>query len=387
MSAALMALLACSSAQAEDKDTLTFKASETVQHDSNVFLRPASESGIGQRSETLSTSLAAVEIDKRYSLQRVELDASVSAYRYTHNDYLNFNALNYRAVWHWSLTPRLHGTLSDTRTEALNAFDYYRSFDRNVRTDHARRATGEVTIGGKWRLLGDVERARRTNERPTAQQGDFNLDSEAIGLRYLFPSGSNISYRMRDGRGDYFNRLPGVLAAPNAFDEREHELRVSWTATGKTTINARLAHLEREHPDLSVRNYAGLVGNVGMQWRATAKLGLQATLARDLGSYLTNTSSYATSNRVTLSPYWSIGPRTVLYASYDYTKQSFGGALPGSPTENRRDTVRGAQLGFQWKPIDALSLAATLYLARRSSNLEGFGFDNNTASLKAQFEF
>lgn len=386
MSAALVGLLAHGAARADEQDTLNFKARQTVQHDSNLFLRPNASAGTS-RSEVLSTSQAGVELDKRYSLQRIELDADVAAHRYRYNDNLDFNALNYRAAWHWSLTPRLTGTLSEQREEVLNTFDYFRSFERNVRTQRSTRATGEVTVGRDWRLLGDLERVRRSNELPTAQEGDFTVLRQAIGVRRVFPSGSDISYRLRQGHGDYFNRIPGVTAQPTEFDERTHELRASWSASAKTTLSARLAHVEREHPGVAVRDYSGVVGDVGLQWRATAKVGLQVTLARDLAAYQTNTSSYATSNRVTLNPYWNIGPRTLLYMGFDYRRQRFGGAPPGGQDENRQDITRGTLASLQWRPIDALSLSASLYLSRRSSNLEGFGFRNNMASVSAQFQF
>lgn len=385
-SAALLALLVHASARADEQDTLNVMAKQSVQRDSNLFLRPNAAPGTS-RSEVLSTSLLGMELDKRYSLQRIELDASLSAYRYRYNDNLDFNALNYRAAWHWSLTPRLTGLLSDTREEVLNTFDYFRSFERNVRTERNTHATAELMVGHDWRLLGDVERVRRTNELPTAQGGDFTVDRQAIGLRHVWPSGSSLSYRMRQGSGDYFNRVPGVSALPTAFDERSHELRASWQASGKTTVNARIAHLAREHPGLAVRDYAGMVGDISVQWRATAKLGVQLSLARELTAYQTNTSSYASSNRVSVNPYWAIGPRTLLYMGFDHRQQQFGGALPGSVDENRQDTTRGTLASLQWKPIDAMSLSASLYLSRRSSNLEGFGFSNNMASVSAQFQF
>lgn len=143
------------SGQDVDIDALKFTASQAVRYDSNLFRR-----SIDQRSETKTTTTAGIEFDQRYSLQRVELDATVAANRYRSNDYLNFNALNYRAVWHWSLTPRLHGTLRRTRSENINTFDYFRSFDRNLRTDHETAGDAEVELGRDWRLLGGLERAK-----------------------------------------------------------------------------------------------------------------------------------------------------------------------------------------------------------------------------------
>ncbi len=381
--AALLALMAQETVRADEPDTLTFSARESVRYDSNLFRRSDNR----LRSETQSTTVLGIAFDKRYSLQRLELDAAVAANRYRANDYLDFNALTYRGVWHWSLTPRLSGTLSSTRAEDINSFDYYRSFDRNVRTDHALRGHAEAELGRDWRLLGGLERERRTNERPTAEQGDYTLRNTSLGLRRLFPSDSSISYRILDGQGDYQNRIPGITSAPNAFNQREHELRLSWAATGKTTVGARLSHVQRQHPGLEVRDFSGTVGDVSLQWRATGKLGVQATLSRGIGSELSNTSSYSINERFALDPYWMVGPRTTLYAGYEHIRYAFGGALPGFADQDRKDRTNGAVLGVRWAPYQALSLSATVAHSRRTSTLEGFGYTNNSANVNARFSF
>lgn len=366
----------------DDTDTFRLSASQALRYDSNLFRRSS-----GERSETRSTTTAGVEWDKRYSLQRVELDANLATHRYRANDYLDFNALNYRAVWHWSLTPRLRGTLARTRSEDINNFDYFRSFDRNVRTEHRTAGNFEAVLGRDWRLLGGLDRERRSNERPTAQDGDYTLRNLSAGVRWLFPSGSHISYRLLDGRGDYQNREPGVGFAPTAFEQREHELQLSWSVSDKTTVNARLAHLDREHPGLPERDFSGPRGNLSVQWSATAKFGVQVMLARDLSAYQTNTASYATNNRIALNPYWTLTSRTTLFAGYDHGRYAFGGALPGSVDENRKDSTNGALLGVRWKPLDALSLRASVARERRSSNVQGFNYTNDAARVDATFAF
>lgn len=369
-------------AQDVDIDALKFTATQGTRYDSNLFRR-----NTDVRSETVATTTAGIELDKRYSLQRVEFDANLASHRYRSNDYLNYNALNYRAVWHWSVTPRLHGTLSRTRTEAINNFDYFYSTDRNLRTDEITAFNAEGELGRDWRLLGGVQRARRDNERPTAEQGDYAQRDVSAGVRRLFTSGSSISYRYLDGQGDYFNRLPNVSAQPTAFVQREHEVRVVWAASGKTRINATAAYVDRKHQALAVRDYAGARGNLSVQWAATGKSGMQLTLARDIGSYQTNTSSYSTSNRLSLYPYWSVGPHTVLYASLDAARYAFEGTLPGMAGNNRRDRSTGASVGVRWEPFNALSLDATLGREQRDSNLDGFDYTNTSARVAAKFSF
>ncbi|WP_170168082.1 XrtB/PEP-CTERM-associated polysaccharide biosynthesis outer membrane protein EpsL [Pseudorhodoferax soli] len=381
--AILLALWAASvAAQDVDIDALKFSASQGQRYDSNLFRRSTNA-----RSETLSTTTVGLQLDKRYSLQRVELDVNLASNRYRSNDYLNFNAVNYRAVWHWSVTPRLRGSISRTRSDDINTFDYFRSFDRNVRTDIKTGATAVAVLGRDWLLLGGIERDERSNERPTAQSGDYTLRNISAGVRRVFPSGSRISYRVLDGQGDYFNRVPGVTATPTAYSQLEHEVQVSWSVTAKTTVSATLGYIDRKHRDLAVRDFSGLRGNLNVNWRATGKSGVQLTLARSISPYQTNTASYTVGNRISMYPYWSISSRAAVYASLDHLRYSFDGALPGVDNNAREDRTNIAGLGVRWEPFDALSLNAGVYRELRTSNLEGFGYSNTSAQFSAKFVF
>lgn len=369
-------------AQEEDVDALKFSASQSIRYDSNLFRRSDDV-----RSETVNITTATMAIDKRYSLQRFELGGSVVANRYRANDYLNFNALNYRAIWHWSVTPRLHGTLSRTRREDINTFDAYRDFDRNIRTDTATAAAAEYELGRDWRLLGGLTRRHRENERPTAQDGDSKQTNVAMGVRRLFPSGSFMSYRLLRGSGDYYNRVPGVSQSPTEFDQLEHEVQLSWSVTEKTRLTGTLSYLRREHPGFPARDYSGPRGNLTAQWSATGKVGVQLRLARDISTYTANNASYTTVTNLSVSPYWTVSARTTLFASLLQGKQGFGGSLAGFTEEDRDDRNRQGLLGIRWQPIDALTLDASLAHEQRRSSLDIYNYTNRTARFDAKFAF
>ncbi|KQP17933.1 hypothetical protein ASF43_08695 [Pseudorhodoferax sp. Leaf267] len=383
-----MAVLAAySPARADQFDTLNFRVRHAVLYDSNFFRSSGINASNPVRSETRDMTTLGMELDKQYSLQRVELDASVVANRFRTSDYLNYNALNYRAVWHWSLTPRLHGTLRREQDEALNSYDYFGGRARNLRTDQTTAASMEAVVGRDWRLLGGLERETRTNEQPIAEQGDYTLRNVSIGVRYLFPSGSSISYRLLDGQGTYQNRIPGVTALPRSFEQLQHELRFAWAVTGKTTVGARIAHLSREHPGLALRDFSGVVGDINAQWAATGKLHFQALASRGLSANQNNTSSYISNSRLGLSANWSVRSRTVVYAGFDRTINDFDGTPPGVVPENREDKIHGMRLGLRWTPIDALSFGAAVQRSRRTSTISGADYTNNSATVDATFRF
>jgi exopolysaccharide biosynthesis operon protein EpsL len=385
---ALSVLCASGHGHADDLDTLNIIARQAFLYDSNVFRSSGLNAANPVRSDMLSMSVLGLNLDKRYSLQRFELDANVTSYRYRSTTYLDFNALNYRGVWHWSLTPRLYGTLRSSQNEQLNTYDYFDGVPRrNIGTDRATGGSVEAVLGRDWRLLGGLERQTRTNEQPIAEQGDYSLRRLSTGLRYLFPSGSSISYRYLDVRGDYQNRVPGVSLSPNTFDQSQHELRFAWSVSERTTVEARIAHLSREHAGYAVRNFSGAVGDVDVQWSPTGKLRFQATASRGLTSNLSNTASYLSSTRFVFNSFWSITSRTVLSAGFDRTRNEFEGALPGFADENREDTIHSLRVGMRWTPLNALSLGAGLQRTRRTSNIYGAGYLNNSATLDASLRF
>lgn len=385
--AALSVLAVSSHALAVEGDTLNFTARQSLQYDSNVFRSSGLNAGNPVRSDTLSMSTFSIDYDKSYSLQRIELDANVTGYRFRSTDYLNFNALNYRGIWHWSLTPRLYGTLRRTQNQQLNSYDYAGGLERNIGTNRTTGGSAEAVLGRDWRLLGGLERETRSNEQPTAEQGDYTLRRLSMGLRYLFPSGSSISYRLLDSRGDYQNRVPGVSEFPNTFDQRQHEVRLSWSVSEKTTVDARIGYLSRKNPGYSQRDYSGTVGDFNVQWAATGKLRFQALVSRGLNANLSNTTSYVNNSRFALNSYWSATSRTVLSAGFDQTYNDFEGAPAGVADEGREDKIRTMRLGVRWTPLDALAFGAGIQRARRTSNIYGAGYVNNSATVDASFRF
>ncbi|MFT3719915.1 XrtB/PEP-CTERM-associated polysaccharide biosynthesis outer membrane protein EpsL [Pseudorhodoferax sp.] len=385
------ALLLAGSGVAWADDTLTLTAEQRLRTDSNLFRQPtAPPSGPDDagKSDVISTSILGVELDKRYALQRVELDAQVAAQRYRRFGYLDHDTFNYRAAWHWSLTPRLHGLLGRERKEFLNDFADFRSRTRNMRMEHITRAEGEAELGRDWHLLAALGHVKRTNDQPVEQEGDFALRNTSVGLRRSSPFGSWISYRLRKGHGDYLNRVAADAAPPVSFDELEHELRVSWPMTGKTTLSGRVAHLERRHAGQPARDYGGVVGSIVLNWDITSKLGLQLGADRNIFSYQTAGSSYTVARSLTLTPYWQIGPRTRLQLNYTHSAQDFGGALSADAIDaGRRDTTRSATLALQWRPLHALSLTAGVHQLRRGSNVAAYRYDSHGAELSAKLDF
>ncbi|MDB5893948.1 MAG: hypothetical protein JWQ88_1479 [Rhodoferax sp.] len=392
---ALLGVAWVSPAFADAGDTLNLTASYQLVRDDNLFRLPSSvgtsnlPGGSTTKSERVDIKSLQLALDKSYSLQRFQLNATAVDYTYQNFGYLGYTALNYSGAWRWAFTPRVRGLLSTERKRASNSFtDVSNITERNLRTDQVTRFDGEADLGAAVRLLASVDRTRVTNELPVVQEGDSTATNASAGARYVFPSGNWVSYRFRHGNGEYFNRVASAALLPTSFSDDEHELAASWVLTGKTSLTARLAHFARTHPDAPVRDYSGPVGDIRINWNATAKTSLTGSYQRVFNTYQTNTASYATGDKLTLAPVWRATAHTSMRLNYEYFAQDYAGALPGlGLPAARRDRTRTAGIALDWRPRPTIGVSLSLQNQKRSSNLSSFEYTDNTASVAAQITF
>ena len=174
-----------------------------MQTDSNLFRLPAGANtqaliGKSTAAETIGVTTVGLGFNTSHSLQRLELDLNLINYQYKNNDYLSFTAENYRAAWRWALTPRFTGTLSTDRQESLNSFsDSTNLTQRNLRTNTSTVFNAVYEVDGPWRLLGGFARTAQTNELAVLTESDFRANSANAGVRYVFASGSQVSYQLK----------------------------------------------------------------------------------------------------------------------------------------------------------------------------------------------
>jgi exopolysaccharide biosynthesis operon protein EpsL len=403
-------LLIAQYAVADAGDTLNLTVGSTLLYDSNVFrlpnFVPASLVGSDVKSDQIVTSTATLSLNKLYSMQRFEVNASLVDNRYHNFDYLNFVAKNGTAIWHWSLTPYFYGRLIGNHREALNSFaditGLQNSLNRNLRTENNVRFEGIYELDGAWRLVGGVAYDVRTNSRVLVQDFDNRVLSVEGGLRYAFPSGSSFTYKARAGYGEFYKREEPIQSSlfDTRFNEMEHELRLVWPMTGKTSFDGRVGHLARHHPHFPERNFAGIVGNLNLNWNVTGKTRVEVGWARDLFNFqlAPNTfvgspffqpfsTSYVAANRVFIAPVWRITEKIMLRLRYDFALRDHLGAIQDVPGGDRTDMMHSGLIALDWQPLRALFISGQLQRDHRSSDHRGFGFDSSAASVSARLNF
>ncbi len=373
-------------------DTFKINAGYALLHDSNLFRLPdnadvLASTGRSSSAELVGTSTIGLAFSKAYSLQQFDISVSLVDYRYRNFDYLSFTANNYTAAWSWSLTPRLRGAARSERTETLNSFaDFQGVSQRNTRTNLNTRLDGEYELDGVWRVLGGISRASQTNEAPVVAGDDTRTTTGNGGLRYLFASGSSISYIYSIAGGRYTKRELSPLL-DDRFKQQNHELRLNWLFSGKSTADLSAAYLDRSHPNVPERDFSGLVTRASLLWNWTDKTSLVAGFSRELAAYQTNDSNYTQTHRMSVGPLWKITPKVTLRLRHEFTHIDYRGQPSILPASQRTDRTNDSFASLDWQPMRSVLLSSSLQYSRRSSNQNNLDYRSTQGNLSAQLRY
>ena len=391
---ALLLLCSTACAWAQTEDTFKPHVGYSLLSDSNLFRLPAGANldtliGKSSAAEQIGVTTVGLSVNKAYSLQRFELDLNLVDYKYKNFDYLNFTAHNYSAAWRWALTPRLIGDLTTDRKEALNSFADYQGFNqRNQRTNTNTVFDGAYEINGPWRVLAGVSKSTQTNLQPLLTGDDYSETAANTGLRYVFSSGSTLSYILKKANGQYLNRpLSQADFLDDGYNQTDNEFKLHWPVTGKSTVDLTATHINRTHPHFAERDYSGVTAGVNFNWNMTGKSALTAGWVRELANYQTSSSNYAQTDRFSIGPVWQASAKIVVRLRYELAQLNYLGSPSGLAASQRSDTTRDTSLSVEWQPYQRVTLSASLQNATRASNLPNLDYDSNMATISAKFSY
>ena len=363
--------------QALADQPLVWRLGVQWQHDDNVL-----RSSQAPLADRIGVASAGVRLDQTYGLQRLELDAQLEGYRYHSASQLDFNALNYLAAWHWGLGPQWSGRLAVQRRQYVDRFGQT-SADSGLirRIEASETAQAGYRLGQGWQALAGLYTRRQDNNDPA--EPDLNLKGAELGLRYSLPTDSTLAYWMRQGRGQY-SGAAGPAGAGD-FDEDEHALELIGLLSDRLRINGQIAYLQREHQQLSERDFSGLVARAGFNWAVSAKTSIGAGLVRELAAYQSSQASYFEGYRGFFAPQWQASAKTSLRLRFEGGQRQYKGAPVG--VAGRRDTLQMGSLELQWQALRQLSLSATVQRDERRSSQPGAQYRARIVALSAQVGF
>lgn len=384
----LLALCNCGPAWAQASDGFSMSASYSLQRDSNLFrlpdgLDPRLVLGTDRTDEDVRTTSLGLSYNGSFSLQRIELNASLVDHDYQRFHALDLLATNYGAQWHWQVTPRVKGRAYAERKETVNSFgDTVGTPVANQRVTTATGITGRYELDGAWRAVAALRRSRDQSEQQQLGQDSYRARSMEMGLLREAPSGSNASVGLRRSSGRTLDANGQPMAQrDNLFTQTDLDLQTHWVYSAKLLADLGLTRLTRNHPSLPDRDYSGWNGNASLRWTPTAKTAWTAGWSSQMSSYQTGQASYSRAQQLQLGFVWQVQPRTQFSAGMDRTQRRYLGAPAGQPADPRRDTLRRQSIGVSWSVHRNLSLNASVQRSQRSSSAPGLDYSATQTSL------
>ena len=381
-------------ASALEGDILNISVGASGMRDSNIFKLPAGTSpapaqGSTSRSDRVASAFVRLQLDRPVGMQRFQFDITPTATRYDTYSYLDFDAFNYRAAWAWRLTPRFGGTLRAERNESQIPFLDLQNLERNVRRTDAFAFTLDGQVAGGWHVLASLTEDRLKNEKAFYAESDAKTSGVEAGVRYVTGAGNSLTLMRKSRSGDYANRqLDPATLTDNAYREDETELRAEWQPSGSSKFAGRLAHVARQHPNFTERDFSGTAGSLNYIWSPTARLNLAFVARRDIASFWDSASSYRTSDAISFAPSWQPSAKTALRLRIEQTRSTYGGsAVPGVAPSSRRDTLQSAGINLDWTPLRKLQLGVGARNEKRTSNVPGFDMKATILSMNATLTF
>jgi exopolysaccharide biosynthesis operon protein EpsL len=358
-----------------------------VSRDSNLFRQPSSAR---LTADTISMAYVGLRVDKQYSLQRFQLDVTETVRSYAKTKTLDFNSLDYRGAWLWQVGPRLTGTLSADRRESLVPFEDVLNPGttvRNVRVTENRAFTLDGWAIGDWHLILGANQTSQVSDLAVQIQPDFKAVGSEAGVRYAIASGSSVAGLVRTTSGDYINQSGSALLG-TGYRQDEVELRGTWIASGKSTLNGRLTWLTRSQSGASQRNFSGTAGEFSYQWAVSGKLGLNMVAKRDLVPFQDPSGSFITSDTLSIAPTWKITALTVARLNLARTTSKFAGATIGAFVGPQRyDKLTLAEAGIDWHPTNRVVVGASVLRQMRDSTVAAFTFEDTIVRATASYRF
>ena len=373
-------------------DPFRLRLTGAMAWDSNVFRLPASapdpqlalgRTGKADRSDVLTYGL---RFDKSYSQQHFVVDLSRTQTRYDKFISLNRNTLSDLAQWDWRLGARLSGRLSADRTESVVDFEDIVGSRTRIVTRRTNRAFSiDGWLGDGWHLQAGLSNLESKNSTAFAASPSFTQTSGELGLNYIALSGNSITATARSRRGantgqavDFVNFLD------SGFAVQEHELAVSWVASGNSTLNGRLTRIERRNDHIAQRDFSGAAGELRYLWTPTGRLTLGLSAVRTLIPFTPDTrTSYKVDDTLSFTPAWAVAANTTLRMNLFRRTTDYLGPVVPVTGPLRRDVLTSAQVAVDWKPHDKVTLSASLQRDRRTSNDAAFTYDDTIARFNA----
>lgn len=354
--------------------TVATSATARYEYDSNVFdLQngfPVPGTSSFQKSDTLYTYGAAVDVNYLWDRQKLFVTLSDNEFHYdrftelNHNEYILDGGLN------WNLGRLLSGTVEVLRNRTMIAFTNVEDSQFGVQTEQHESGKIDFAFLPDWRIEG------RGNYRTVDQ---VFLDLPSVDLTETSGFGE-LDYVGRAGltaglSGGYIDgNYTGPTAALNpSYRQTTLALTGIFVPTGRSTINGALGYSDRKSTS-EINTISGFTGEIDYKNQLTGKTSVQAQLSRAIVSYVANSSSEIDTTAV-VSAHWQATYKLGVVAGYSWTNRNLPGQGDAPIGSNRDDHAQYATINLDYEVLRWLSIKPYINYQTRKSDYVGANFN------------
>ena len=367
--------LMCAGASAETSPYYIGVA-QTLAHESNLIrLRDnqALPAGVS-KSDTVSSTALVAGVDQPFGRQRLFGTANLSSNRYSRNNDFNSSGYALRLGLDWQTIERVSGrvAVSSDRTVRADVRDASDRFILRSNAENANQLDASVSVGLVTRLSADATLQQRDVRYSAAEASyrEYKQRSASLGLRYKPGSTTTWGLGLRQTRWDYPNLLTGLVDTNDRRTRNALDASLVWQPTGVSSYDVRLSSGKTEHRQFNGRDFSGVTGSLGWDWRPSGKLRFNTRLSRDTGQDADRvTTAYTrTTDTLRVAADYALSAKigmNLSVSTYDRQLDGRGQVVSGLTGREKGNSLA---LGARWAPVRSTVVGCNVSSDRLGSN-------------------
>jgi Putative beta-barrel porin 2 len=379
-------------------DPIDYYVGDEETYDSNLYRLPSYITDVSTliapnatREDYINTAFVGFDGVWTPAQQQIALNVRANDNRFAHNTELNNYSGNADLLWNWRVGSILSGQAGGDYTRSLANFSETLYLGKDEVDSSDVFGSARYQVGPRWAVYSGIRETDSTHSLFQAKYNDYKSSKGNAGIEFATAVEDTIGleYTYIHGRFDEGVFLVNGLPFNRNFDQNTISGVLKYVLSDKTTINATGSYVRSSYTNEPVGEFSGNTWNVSMQWQATEKTQVIASVYRQLQAYLGSQADYFVGTGGSIEATWAASAKLTFkfvgsYASQNYISTSPSVTTTGAP---RKDKINAEQAIVTYDPTRALEFSFSYNNQRRDSNQAQFGFNDELATVTGTFKF
>lgn len=357
-------------------------ASETYEHNSNVFYQPNStvavaDNGDPQLGDSDLRTVGGADLNYLFDRQRLYATLEGRYLDYAHFKYLDHSEYLANGGLDWKLIDIFDGLVFGKIERFMAPFDE-RDTQTTLAIDLDRRvgASFNIRVAPEWRIETGADYHDLT--APIQDYPQFGL-TETTGKAALKYGGfANLTYGILL---DYIHGEFRNAPQPGSYNQDDASFTMSYAATGLSSFIGAVGYTRREQGQ-NQGNTSALSGDIGYTRLVGAKTTIHAEVSRAINSYIASGGSELDTTGIlnlTFQPTYKTG----MTLGYQYVWSKFEGqTTPGADVAGQSYHSPKATFKLNYQALRWLLIQPYASYQRRSSNVLDLNFTGTIVGIQ-----